>query len=72
MKERGFLLFWNTYGNQLLRGWLRARKDGNQEDFQNWVVGEYEFWQRDKNKADPYEVPYFGICDEPSPVEKYL
>ena len=53
-------------GDELLRGWLRAREDGNEEDFTDWLLGEYEYY---RYETDEYEVPYHGIADSPSKVE---
>ncbi|XUX01221.1 MAG: hypothetical protein TUN42_04325 [Dehalogenimonas sp.] len=64
-----FKPWFHIYGNQLLDGWLRARQDGNSEDFSSWVKGEYDCYLE---YSKDYEVPYHGICDSPSRIEEIL
>jgi hypothetical protein len=72
-----FQQFFESFGSQLLAGWLRARNDGNEEEFEHWVLGEYSVYMDvDKDMAelddsgddDDYEVPYHGIADSPAPA----
>jgi hypothetical protein len=37
-----FLRFFDIYGDNLLKGWLRAKEDGSKEAFSEWVLGEYD------------------------------
>jgi hypothetical protein len=37
-----FQEFFDGYGESLLEGWLRAREDGNDEEFTYWTLGEYD------------------------------
>jgi hypothetical protein len=76
-----FQQFFESFGSQLLAGWLRARNDGNEEEFEHWVLGEYSVYMDvDKDMAelddsgddDDYEVPYHGIADSPAPAEALI
>lgn len=51
------------------KGGFGQKEDGNEEDFKNWVFGEYEFY---RNDPDKYEVPYHGLFDAESKVEKLI
>lgn len=64
-----FKEWFETHGDSLLKGWLRAREDGNEEGFSDWVVGEFEFYQE---RPDDYEVPYHGLFDKPSTFENLI
>jgi hypothetical protein len=71
--KQDFKAWFGENGNELLKGWLRAREDGNEEPFADWVLGEYDYYLDDSGKfKDGYEIPYHGICDSPSKVEVEL
>lgn len=74
--KMSFQKFWECYGNDLLRGWLRAREDGSDEDsFADWVIAEYDMymnWEDNAGEledAGDYEVPYHGLMDAPTEDE---
>ena len=70
--ELDFKTWFEQNGNELLKGWLRAREDGNDESFADWVVGEYDFYGDYLKSGEDYEIPYHGILDNPSEVERVL
>lgn len=72
MKRQEFKEWFEYHGESFLRGWLRAKQDGNQETFTNWIVGEYEYFIDDLSNEEDYRVPYFGICDSPSNIERLI
>jgi len=87
MDRMTFLRFFETYGDDLLRGWLRAREDGSDENFKDWVIGEFDYYNDppyldengditdDEENGTPevYEVPYLGgMLDGESEAEKFI
>ena len=79
--KMAFQEFFEQNGSQLLAGWLRARNDGNKEEFEHWVLGEYSVYMdvdkdmaelEDSDEDDDYEVPYHGIADSPAPAEALI
>lgn len=66
MKKLSFRNWFENFGNELLKGWLRAKEDSNPETFCDWIIGEYEYYL---DYDDDYEVPYFGLFDHPSLTE---
>ena len=66
-KAASFQDWFKAFGNMLLRGWLRAKEDGNEESFADWVLGEYDHYCCPR---EVYEVPYCN--NAPSIVEKVL
>lgn len=68
-RQRTFKEWFDSNGDELLKGWLRAKENGNQETFTGWVLGEYDFYCEHIKRDDIYEIPYHGICDEPSKNE---
>ena len=62
MKTANFKNWFDAKGTDLLKGWLRAKDDGNDEPFQDWVLGEYDIY---REKPSDYEIPYHGIMDGP-------
>jgi len=69
-KRFGFKEWFREHGERLWRGWLRAREDGNEEEFTGWVLGEYDCYVRDRGKKDGYEVPY--RLNAASDVEQFM
>jgi len=70
----GFKEWFEQNGNDLLRGWIRAREDGNEEMFSDWVLGDYDIYldPGDVDEDYVYEVPYHGLCDSKTVIEKAL
>ena len=66
MKTANFKNWFDAKGTDLLKGWLRAKDDGNDEPFQDWVLGEYAIY---REKPSDYEIPYHGIMDGPVKAE---
>lgn len=66
----GFLTFVASTGTELLKGWLRARADGNEEQFEDWLIGEYEHVL--EYPREEYEIPYHGICDSECRAEDII
>lgn len=69
MKKLSFRKWFEEFGNELLKGWLRAKQDGNPETFTNWVLGEYDCYL--ESDGD-YEVPYLGLLDQPALTEIFI
>lgn len=55
------------HSEHLLRSWLRAKEDGNDETLGNYLLGEYDCYR--KNGGDGYEYPYQAMCDRASKAE---
>ncbi len=74
MAKQSFQEWFQANGNELLKGWLRARQDNNDEPFAHWVLGEYDYYLNALQEgADVfYEIPYHGICDSKSKIEVEL
>jgi hypothetical protein len=72
----GFKKWFEWYGVSLLEGWLRAREDGNEEEFHDWILGEYGYYREMPHEEleddDDYAVPYHGLLDRRSKAEEYL
>ena len=72
MRKVNFRKWFEDNGTDLLKGWLRARADGNDEPFQDWVLGEYDCYRETPHAGivyDEYEIPYHGILDGPVKAE---
>ena len=69
MKKVSFKKWFQDNGTDLLKGWLRAREDGNEEEFEDWVTAEYDTYKED---GDEYDIPYHGLCDGPAKSEKVI
>jgi hypothetical protein len=70
--KHDFKTWFSENGNELLKGWLRAKEDDNDEPFGDWVLGEYDYYcgvPHEGIVADSYEIPYHGLCDQPSKIE---
>lgn len=65
-KVLSFQEWFEVNGGTLLRGWLRAKEDDNDEPFADWVSGEYSCYL---DMGEVWEVPYHGIFDNPSVIE---
>jgi len=75
MRKQRFQTWFGENGNELLRGWLRAREDGNTELFSDWILGEYDYYRdvpHEEIEDDSYEIPYHGLCDSPAKIELEL
>jgi hypothetical protein len=70
MDRMTFKKWFQYWGDDLLKCWLRAKEDGNKESFQDWVVGEYEYFKRDSSRFGGYEVPYSH--NDPSVAELFM
>ena len=71
-KKLGFKTWFDQNGNELLRGWLRAREDECSETFSDWVLGEYDCYLDSPHPCiveDEYEIPYHGVVDNSSKFE---
>jgi hypothetical protein len=55
-----FKKFFEHYGDTLFVAYQRARADGSDEGFAQWVLGEYDVCRRD---GVDYEVAYGGLFD---------
>ena len=55
-----FKAFFERYGDSLYGAYGKAKADGNDEAFADWVFGEYDIFLED---SEEYEVPYQGLCD---------
>lgn len=67
-KKLYFKDWFASVGNELLKGWLRAKAEGNGESFADFVIGEYDCYRME----DSYEIPYHGVCDSPSKIEAQI
>ena len=76
MKKVSFKKWFSDNGTELLKGWLRAREDGNEEEFGDWVIGEYDCYRETPHEGivdDVYEIPYVdGILDHASKAEAVI
>lgn len=76
MRKQYFKEWFVGNGNELLKGWLRAREDGNTEEFRDWVVAEYYYYRAMPHEGleddTVYEIPYHGLCDSPAKIELEL
>ena len=61
-----FQKWFGECGNELLGSWLRAKEDGNEEPFADWVLGEYDCYLEE---GESYEIAYRGLCDKPAVYE---
>lgn len=70
--KQSFKKWFASNGDELLKGWLRAKEDGNDEMFADYVIGEYDYYRSVPHEGieqDSYEIPYHGLCDKPSTIE---
>ena len=71
-KKQSFKDWFADNGDELLKGWLRAKEDGNDETFAEYVIGEYDYYSSVPHEGieqDSYEIPYHGLCDKPAVLE---
>ncbi len=74
-KKQSFRDWFESNGDELLKGWLRAKEDGNEETFSGYTIGEYDYYvsvPHEDIEDDSYEIPYHGLCDKPSTIENLI